>query len=161
MSKYVAELINNWLQDVSARGSSSANKHPAVDWLIVVYCSSVNFAIISATMSLYSINHALFSKKDFARLIMYCWHLEHQYVSAFVVVHNTVIIECHHQHKWMGDIIVNSLVYQRLVPVACMGSMLYFVSGGRKCHHSELYITRRGSIGSFSTHAIAVIASSL
>ena len=31
------------------------SKRPAVDWLIVVYCSSVNFASINATMSLYSI----------------------------------------------------------------------------------------------------------
>ena len=31
----------------------------AVDWLIVVYCSSVNFATINATMSLYSINFTI------------------------------------------------------------------------------------------------------
>ena len=31
------------------------SKRPAVDWLIIVYCSSVNFATINATMSLYSI----------------------------------------------------------------------------------------------------------
>ena len=61
------QLLINQLLDVSTRGSLSTaytceqltktlgSKHPAVDWLIVVYCSSVNFVIINATMSLYSI----------------------------------------------------------------------------------------------------------
>ena len=61
------QLLINQLQDVSTRGSLSTaytckqltktlgSKRPAVDLLTVAYCSSVNFAIINATMSLYSI----------------------------------------------------------------------------------------------------------
>ena len=45
----------NCLQVTKTLGS----KRPAVDWLIVVYCSSVNFTTsINAIVSLYSIMHA-------------------------------------------------------------------------------------------------------
>ena len=66
------QLLINQLQNVSTWGSlltayklvspckqltkTLGSKCPEVDWLIVMYCSSVNFAIINATLSLYSIN---------------------------------------------------------------------------------------------------------
>ena len=47
-------------------------KRPAVDWLIVAYCSSVTFTIINATMSLYSINIAYLRRGEQARPNRWC-----------------------------------------------------------------------------------------
>ena len=44
------------------------SKRPAVDRLIVVYCSTVNFATINATMSLYSIVHTAHSNCNHKRV---------------------------------------------------------------------------------------------
>ena len=73
MKSYIAKFIDEQYATInqSTQGSLSTayktckqvtktlgSKRPVVDWLIVAYCSSVNFAIINATMSLYSIrNH--------------------------------------------------------------------------------------------------------
>ena len=59
------QLLINQLQDVSTRGSLSTaykcckqltktlmSKRPAVDWLIVAYCSSVNFANVNYVVHL-------------------------------------------------------------------------------------------------------------
>ena len=45
------------------------SKRPAVDWLIVVYCSSVDFATINATMSLYSYTNEMILLRDYVVII--------------------------------------------------------------------------------------------
>ena len=54
----ISPAVWDWVTSCKQLTKTLGSKRPAVDWLIVAYCSSVNFAIINATMSLYRITYS-------------------------------------------------------------------------------------------------------
>ena len=56
LCNHINRLLSQHFSTCKQLTKTLGSKRPAVDWLIVVYCSSVNFVTISTTMSLYSIS---------------------------------------------------------------------------------------------------------
>ena len=65
LCNHINSLLSQHFSTCKQLTKTLGSRRPAVDWILVVYLSSVNFAIINATMSLYSISQIrLFVKQE-------------------------------------------------------------------------------------------------